>query len=314
VSTSPPTTDISGNPSGTPSQTATLFLQGSHSDYLVAIGNTSFQTVEDMSSTQSGAISVVGDSEISFADGVGVIDVNGVAEEVARLYKVAFDRAPDLAGLENWTQQIDSGSLSFEGVAAQFLASPEGSTISGLSNMAFVNAVYNNAGQGVADAAGSSFYLDNLESGMSRATVLADVANSPEVKDDTASYIGDSDRAEVYRLYEAALDRQPDSAGLDDWTVQLDNGVSELSVASAFLSSPEFQNHYGSLGDLAFVDLLYKNALERAPDAGGEQYWLNQVSSGASRASILLDFSDSLESKVDWAAATHDGWVFIANS
>jgi serralysin len=45
---------------------------------------------------------------------------------------------------------------------------------------------------------------------------------------------------EAYRLYQAAFNRTPDQAGLDNWITQLDQGASLQSIAQSFINSPEF--------------------------------------------------------------------------
>ena len=101
---------------------------------------------------------------------------------------------------------------------------------------------------------------------------------------------------EVYRLYEATLNRAPDPAGFDYWIDQLRGGTSLSAMASSFTSSHEFQSTYGSLDDTQFLTLLYNNTLDRAPDPVGLAYWLNQIGTGMSRNDVVLGFSESPES------------------
>jgi hypothetical protein len=49
--------------------------------------------------------------------------------------------------------------------------------------------------------------------------------------------------------------------------------------------------------------------LQRAPDAAGLQFWTNALQQGASEASVLVGFSDSLENRILTAGATHANWV-----
>ena len=68
---------------------------------------------------------------------------------------------------------------------------------------------------------------------------------------------------------------------------------------------------FGTLASGDFVAALYNNVLHRAPDASGLQFWVNAMNQGTSQANVLVGFSDSLENRMQTAAATHDGWVFI---
>ena len=110
---------------------------------------------------------------------------------------------------------------------------------------------------------------------------------------------------EAYRLYQSALNRAPDQAGLTYWTNALLNGVGPLTVAQDFMNSAEFQADYGNLSVSDFVSTLYNNVLHRAPDSGGDSYWINALNSGQSKASVLLSFSDSAENRANTAIATH---------
>jgi hypothetical protein len=115
---------------------------------------------------------------------------------------------------------------------------------------------------------------------------------------------------EAYRLYQAAFNRTPDQTGLDNWITQLDKGASIISVANAFINSPEFAATYGSnLSNSAFVNALYSNVLHRAPDAAGNAYWMGQLSSGSSYAQVLVAFSESVENAGNVATLIGHGVV-----
>ena len=102
---------------------------------------------------------------------------------------------------------------------------------------------------------------------------------------------------QAYRLYEATLGREPDAGGFDYWVGLLLQGMSVEHSADGFTSSPEFQAKYGALDDADFVTLLYNNVLHRAPDPGGEAYWLNLLEIGTTRAAVVAGFSESTEFK-----------------
>ncbi|WP_421907590.1 DUF4214 domain-containing protein [Mameliella sp.] len=44
-----------------------------------------------------------------------------------------------------------------------------------------------------------------------------------------------------------------------------------------------------------FVRVMYQNTLDRGADAGGLAHWVGQLGAGASRADVLLGFSESPE-------------------
>ena len=107
----------------------------------------------------------------------------------------------------------------------------------------------------------------------------------------------------AYRIYKAAFDRAPDTGGLGFWINAMDDGASLLSVAQGFINSAEFKAMYGENATYQhFVTLLYNHVLHRAPEGEGYQFWLNSLVTGASRAQVLKDFSESAEN-IDQTAA-----------
>ena len=106
----------------------------------------------------------------------------------------------------------------------------------------------------------------------------------------------DAVAAQIYRMYQATLDRAPDPGGHQAWVRQLTSEAMTLQqVAAGFVGSREFQLAYGATGNLQFVTLLYENVLDRAPDAGGLATWLGALNAGRTRAQVVVGFSESLE-------------------
>ncbi len=100
---------------------------------------------------------------------------------------------------------------------------------------------------------------------------------------------------QVTRLYQAYLQRPPDAAGLNYWRGQRAAGTSLRSVSQLFSEAPEFRTLYGQLSNAQFVDLVYRNVLEREPDAEGRTYWNNRLATGLTRGELMIGFSESTE-------------------
>gem|GEM_PF-3374456 len=101
---------------------------------------------------------------------------------------------------------------------------------------------------------------------------------------------------EAYRMYQAAFDRTPDTAGVSFWTHQLDAGLSLADLAKEFVKSSEFTSIYGAHPNTqVVVSTLYQNVLGRTADAGGLTYWNAQLQGGTTTASLLMSFSESAE-------------------
>lgn len=114
-------------------------------------------------------------------------------------------------------------------------------------------------------------------------------------------------RQDITLVYNAGLDRAIDTSGLAYWSNMLNNGGSLRDLANGIISADEFAKLFGnpkSMSDTAFVEVLYKNVLDRAGEAGGIGYWVNTLASGTnSRADVLVGFSISAENKT--AVASH---------
>jgi hypothetical protein len=115
--------------------------------------------------------------------------------------------------------------------------------------------------------------------------------------------------ARVARLYEAALDRLPDQGGLNFWIGAVQNGRPLSELAQGFLGSAEFAARFGDVSSNgAFVDQLYQNVLGRAGEAEGRANWLGVLDRGAaSRAEVLVAFSEGAENKAGTAALVRNG-------
>ncbi|HEX8606977.1 MAG TPA: DUF4214 domain-containing protein [Pseudoduganella sp.] len=103
------------------------------------------------------------------------------------------------------------------------------------------------------------------------------------------------DIGKLYRLYEAAFDRAPDSAGIGYWLNGMEHGMGIGAVAQEFTQSAEYLRLYGALDNTSFVKQLYINALDRGFDDGGLAFWVGALDAGVTRGEIVTGFSESPE-------------------
>lgn len=123
--------------------------------------------------------------------------------------------------------------------------------------------------------------------------------------------------AQVVRLYQAALGREPDQPGLNYWINEIGHGKSLQDLAKDFTGSDEFATRYGahpSTGNL--VELLYNNTLHRASEAAGKSYWMTELDQGhQSKDQVLIGFSESAENKANTASFVMNGiWDLNENA
>ena len=137
--------------------------------------------------------------------------------------------------------------------------------------------------------------------------------------------VANNDEAAIARLYTAALGRTPDMAEVTYWNDIFQNNISAaakaqgqiyslgeagagyngtLSIAGGFTNSAEFQSTYGTLSNDAFVHQLYVNALGRAGEPAGVQYWDNLLDSGTeTREMVLVSFAlspENIKNSMSW--------------
>ncbi len=243
-------------------------------------------------------------NDILTGDGNAVADV-ALAQTVYRLYQATLDRLPDAAGVAGWTKILADGQ-TLANVVGGFTNSSEFQTRYGTTtNEQFVTLLYNNVLERAPDAAGLSGWVSQLTSAaMTREEVVLGFSESREFRTNTAvdsiTYtVGDfaaSWTDDVFRLYQATLDRIPDYPGMLGWMNSLGNGTEYLSVVSAFIGSTEFTSTYGATNNTQFVTQLYNNVLDRAPDTAGLNGWVDRLESGElDRAGVVKGFAQSVE-------------------
>ncbi len=126
----------------------------------------------------------------------------------------------------------------------------------------------------------------------------------------------DGSAGQAYRVYKAAFDRDPmqgDTAGLGYWIAQIDNGMDMVEVAARFIDSNEFRTLYGeNASDGDFLIGLYRNVLDRTPDAGGYAWWMDQLENNPEKTweKVLADFSESPENQANVTELIGNGIYF----
>ncbi|MBE9640235.1 DUF4214 domain-containing protein [Salipiger mangrovisoli] len=244
-------------------------------------------------------------------------------DTVYRLYLATLDRAPNLEGYGNWSARLESGAKTLEEVASGFTDSAEfQKTYGALDNEGFVTLLYNNVLDRAPDATGLANWTARLDNGSwSRPEVVLGFSQSAEfiakTAMDAAAYgihhaLSEGGAAswgdDVFRLYQATLDRAPDVTGFDNWSGRLADGRAYLGVVDGFVQSAEFQKTYGALDNGAFVDLLYNNVLGRDADATGLANWTARLDGGMSRSEVVQGFAQSAEF-IAGTEADYEAWM-----
>jgi hypothetical protein len=114
----------------------------------------------------------------------------------------------------------------------------------------------------------------------------------------------------AFRLYQAALDRPAEKAGLGFWIYQLDRGLTlDDMVQDIINTQPEFIQKYGANPtDAQFVNLLYANVLHRTPDGAGYDFWLKALTNhDTTHVGIVKFFSESPENQAQVIGSIQNG-------
>lgn len=103
----------------------------------------------------------------------------GVRGYVLRMYTKALNREGEQAGVEDWTNRINTRAMSPEAVAKSFFFSQEFANRH-LSNEDYVETLYQTFMDRASDAGGKQYWMNKLNSGMSRQQVLEGFSRSEE--------------------------------------------------------------------------------------------------------------------------------------
>ncbi|MFA9215921.1 MAG: DUF4214 domain-containing protein [Sphingomonadaceae bacterium] len=116
---------------------------------------------------------------------------------------------------------------------------------------------------------------------------------------------------QTYRIYQAAFNRTPDSAGLGYWIAAMDRGTPLNTVAGGFVASAEFKSLFGEHpSNTTLASGFYTNVLHRQPDQAGLDYWVGILDHSADVAAVLIGFSESAENQAALAPVIGNGFAY----
>lgn len=146
---------------------------------------------------------------------------------VQQLYVAYFGRPADVAGLDYWTNIVETNKGSTVAVSAAFALSAEyTAAFAGMSNTQIVDKIYTNLFGRAADTAGRDYWVGLLNAGTIKVdTIVADVANGAQTTDKEIV----ENKVAGATAFTAALDLPAEQAGY--------NGTAALNLAKAFITS-----------------------------------------------------------------------------
>jgi len=293
--------------------TDTIVLPGNAGDYTITdSADSSYVILQNSLTGVKTTVDLYGDSTLQFADS-SLATTNPA---------YSFMAAQNLA-----RQDISFGFLFHYGTANQttdnVIGEQSASLGSGYSAVVLSGA---RSAYGVSVDSNGTLTLSDTASGKSY-TITGDhylifdggAAGSNAGFQDLDYVLQGSD-AQVASIYNAALGRLPDLAGLEFYGHAFAAGTLDLHQTGVyFLASPEFQSRFaaaalpadnGGPNDQAFITQLYQNVLHRTPSAAETAFYVSDLQgtlvgvAQQDRAQLLVNFALSPENQKDIS-----GWL-----
>lgn len=236
------------------------------------------------------------------------VERNDIAAFIDRLYQYCLLRDADMEGARFWYDAVSSKTCTGADVAKNFFFSPEFTSYN-YSDRQYLELLYKTMMNRTADEDGMSYWLDLLDTGVSRTYVFREFSESKEFTEICNQYGIDHGSVTltegrdqnlgltkfVSRLYTKALGRSRDLDGLNYWCGQVASGAMTIPQVSTdgFFHSEEFK--LKGLSNEEYIKVLYRTFMGREYDDDGLAYWKQRLNSGSSRDDILYEFANSAE-------------------
>jgi serralysin len=177
----------------------TIIFTGHLSNYTIVPFGTGFSIQDNFAN--DGTVVESNVEKLQFTDHTLVINStpNEILLEAYRIYKAAFDRAPDYGGLGFWYHDMEQHGTSLTNVAEGFINSNEFRAMYGANpnNDTFVTLLYQHVLGRTPDQGGYDFWINDLKV-ENRAQVLTHFSESPE---NIASLAGVVSAGIIYEEY-----------------------------------------------------------------------------------------------------------------
>ncbi|MCR5803657.1 MAG: DUF4214 domain-containing protein [Clostridia bacterium] len=231
----------------------------------------------------------------------------GFADFVERLYTVALGRASEPEGKAFWCEHVGNGDLNGAECANEFLLSKEFNDRK-LSDEDFLKVLYKTFFDRDAanDPDGFNFWMNSLKTegrdkvvdGFINSTEWCNICASHGVKSGAtrakATIASKNATAFATRLYTECLGRDPETDGLNFWSLGLTNlELTGSEAAHEFFFSKEFNDH--NFDNKELLTRMYRTFMGREPDDDGMNFWLNNMKNGMTKEDVFNEFVKSAE-------------------
>lgn len=225
----------------------------------------------------------------SFADGGRVYRDDGGAattpqglspqeaqDYVENLYKTQLGRQGEQGGMDYWTNQLQKGLNTKEGVASLFASSPERQLLPQTAAN-YIKDLYQTQLGRQGDQAGFEYWTNRNQRGLdTREDIAKQFAGSPESK------------GQIENLYRTIYNREPDAAGVAGWQDKLGSGMSLADVTKSFRAAPEFASAQNAQNQ---ITTMFQAALGRDPNAAEVKQWTESLNAGTPLSDLSKQLS-----------------------
>ncbi|CAI0949413.1 ABC-type protease/lipase transport system, ATPase and permease components [Serratia quinivorans] len=248
-------------------------------------------------------------------------------QKTAALFLAISGKNIDAAGLEYYSQKVETSALSLDQVAQKFIAGTAG--LNGKSTSDIVTAIYTAvngsaptapvlaallAGNGTASSIVAKVVSDLLDYKGFDSTLLTQ-QNNFETKVEkvlfpVASASATPGAADVQGIFHVVGLTQTQD-GINYWGTVLAQGSKTLAaIAQSFVNSSPLK----TLSDSAFINAIFQNSYERVPTAAESNSYLALLSGGSTRGDVVAQIIGALKGTVavgdttaqqHYQAATH---------
>jgi hypothetical protein len=173
-------------------------------------------------------------------------------------------------------------------------------------NAAQVYRLYRTALGREGEPAGIAAHTAAMDAGMSLSSIASGFVNSVEFR---GKYGGLTHGDSIQLFYQNLLDRNAEPEGLAHHTAALDAGMSLSTVATSFITSPEFQIKNSALTNEATVQSLYQGILGRVGDAAGVAAHTGALDAGVNFTDVAFGFINSAEFRAKYSGLSDGDYV-----
>lgn len=245
-------------------------------------------------------------SEVKGIRAAAVMSLNNISDPVEAfvtdLYTNLLNRKPDSKGLISWTTSLQNGQNTAASMVVGFVKSREFQNRS-LSISDYISVLYRAILGRKAAESDINAWRNAINNGSTRIKVLEGLLGSREFKNmcnkygiQTGSFkssefidVNSKISSFIARLYLQCLNRKYDDEGLYSWVNSIVNGsTTGTEAARGFMLSSEINSR--NLSNTEFIKVCYRALLNREPDEGGLNSWLNSLKNGMSRNEVVESF------------------------